>query len=175
MIRRAYVELLETRDRASVTVVDIAERADLSRNTFYAHYHDIDELTEEIQDDFLLRLRAYLDEAMEEEQFDDPLPLLNRIGEFIETNRAVNTVLIAQSDSSAFLDKLKNEFVARTMVNVDETLVADIEGTRRFLCFLAEGAVGMYRRYLMGELDVDMSELSRQLRDIYMAGIKLYQ
>ena len=41
MLRKAYIELSTEKDASKITVVDVVNRADLSRNTFYAHYPDV--------------------------------------------------------------------------------------------------------------------------------------
>lgn len=41
MIRQAFEERLREREFSKITVIDIVERADLNRPTFYAHYPDI--------------------------------------------------------------------------------------------------------------------------------------
>ncbi|MBO5365138.1 MAG: TetR family transcriptional regulator, partial [Peptococcaceae bacterium] len=38
MIRQAFLELLQEKPYEKITVTDIAQRADLNRSTFYAHY-----------------------------------------------------------------------------------------------------------------------------------------
>ena len=47
-IKRAFIELLEEKSLARITVRDIADRCDINRNTFYYHYQDILGLLEEI-------------------------------------------------------------------------------------------------------------------------------
>jgi AcrR family transcriptional regulator len=42
----AFLELVEETDLARITVADVAERADVNRSTFYAHYRDVHELAE---------------------------------------------------------------------------------------------------------------------------------
>lgn len=41
MLRKAYIELSTEKDASKITVVDVVNRANLSRNTFYAHYPDV--------------------------------------------------------------------------------------------------------------------------------------
>ena len=40
-VAQAYIELSTEKDASKITVVDVVNRADLSRNTFYAHYPDV--------------------------------------------------------------------------------------------------------------------------------------
>ncbi|GAA4196046.1 TetR/AcrR family transcriptional regulator [Streptosporangium oxazolinicum] len=45
-LARALIQLVEERDLSRITVADVAERAGLSRSTFYDHYRDVHELAE---------------------------------------------------------------------------------------------------------------------------------
>ncbi|WEV43837.1 TetR/AcrR family transcriptional regulator [Lactobacillus sp. ESL0684] len=45
VIEDAFLELLEYRPLAKIKVTDIANKANIARKTFYAHYHDLEDLT----------------------------------------------------------------------------------------------------------------------------------
>src|SRR5262249_17762199 len=45
-LRRALIDLVHERDLSQITVADVADRADVSRSTFYDHYQDVHELAE---------------------------------------------------------------------------------------------------------------------------------
>ncbi len=45
-LARALIQLVEERDLSRITVADVAERAGVSRSTFYDHYRDVHELAE---------------------------------------------------------------------------------------------------------------------------------
>lgn len=49
-LRRAMLELIESSDRASITVQEVTRRAGVNRATFYQHYRDKDELIEQAID-----------------------------------------------------------------------------------------------------------------------------
>jgi len=42
----ALIELIEQQELSQITVADVAERANVNRSTFYAHYRDVHELAE---------------------------------------------------------------------------------------------------------------------------------
>jgi AcrR family transcriptional regulator len=45
-LQRALIGLVQEQDLSQVTVADVADRADVSRSTFYDHYTDVHELAE---------------------------------------------------------------------------------------------------------------------------------
>jgi AcrR family transcriptional regulator len=54
MFKEALISLLEeNHDKSKLTVQSIADRAELNRATFYLHYRDIEDLTEQIIEEVL--------------------------------------------------------------------------------------------------------------------------
>lgn len=45
-LRRTLIDLVQDRDLSRISVADVAERAGVSRSTFYDHYRDVHELAE---------------------------------------------------------------------------------------------------------------------------------
>src|SRR5215467_10634242 len=45
-LQRALIGLVGERDLSQINVADVADRADVSRSTFYDHYRDVHELAE---------------------------------------------------------------------------------------------------------------------------------
>jgi AcrR family transcriptional regulator len=45
-LQKALIELVAAQDLPKITVADVAERAEVSRSTFYDHYRDVHELAE---------------------------------------------------------------------------------------------------------------------------------
>jgi AcrR family transcriptional regulator len=45
-LQRALIDLVQERDLPQISVADVADRADVSRSTFYDHYQDVHQLAE---------------------------------------------------------------------------------------------------------------------------------
>ncbi|MGM9967782.1 MAG: TetR/AcrR family transcriptional regulator, partial [Rummeliibacillus sp.] len=59
MIRYAYIELALEKEIEKITVKDIAEKAGISRGTFYAHYSDIYAIVEEIENETMGKILEF--------------------------------------------------------------------------------------------------------------------
>lgn len=175
MIKTAFVELLSAKDIDKITVVDIVNRADLSRNTFYAHYQDVYAIMEEIENDFLIKLDVYMDESIAKNEIDNPLPLLLRIAHFIDKDKEINRILITNKNAAAFLDKLKAVFVERVIDNIDTVAIKDKMGFLVYMEFVASGAIGLYQIYLKDEIDMSLEDISKAINRIFIAGFQLYK
>lgn len=106
-IRSALIELLgEKRNISSISIGELAERADIAKSTFYNHYSDIYAVIEELQNEFL----GKLEEIFLEMQYDTKSSYksyLRLIICFLSDNEDTFRKMIKSTDSEFFLEKLK--------------------------------------------------------------------
>lgn len=50
-LQQAMLELLKEKDARSITVRELTQRADVNRGTFYAHYKDVFDLLDQMEQD----------------------------------------------------------------------------------------------------------------------------
>lgn len=174
LIRAAMIELLAEKDISKITVVDIIHRADLSRNTFYAHYQDVFAVLEELENDFLSEMNNYLDEAIQNKEFSDPLPMLKKFQRFVENSIETNRLLLANQNATAFCEKIKQVFISRVMENLPTTGVKDTEGFLTFLECVAGGFVSLYQKSLKKESTLTLDDITAEVNQIYTWGLKKY-
>lgn len=74
LIRRAFTTLLRQKPIQSISVKELCELAEINRGTFYAHYTDIydlrDQIEQEMQTDFAKALEPLL--SLDDSQLTDP-------------------------------------------------------------------------------------------------------
>lgn len=174
MIREAFIELLAEKDISKITVVDVVQRAELSRNTFYAHYQDVYAVLEEIEQNFIQEMNSYLDEAIKNRSFTEPLPLLQKFQRFIEKDLETNRLLLANKSSIVFCEKLKKIFIARVIENLQTTTVKDTNGFLIFLECVTGGFVRLYQKSLKGETNLTLGDITIEINQIFTWGIKKY-
>ena len=144
MIKRAFIELLDEKAISDISVVDIVNRADISRNTFYAHYDDVFCVLEELENDFIGKLRIYIGEGKDNVDEYTPLPLFEKVTRFIEKIRAnVSPDLIVD----------ENEFVALSEC-------------------VASGFISLYRQNLKGETALTVDEIANYCANIFINELK---
>jgi len=175
MIKSALIDLLAKKELSKITVVEVVETADISRNTFYAHYQNVYAIIKEIRDDCLQKLTGYLDEAFENNEIDNPLPLLLNITAFLQKDIETNRILISREGSEEFLEKVKTILVERTLAAVNTAGIKDTHGFQVFMELMAGGAVDLFRKCILGRTDVPLEETARQVNRILIAGTALYK
>ena len=144
MLRKAYIELSTEKDASKITVVDVVNRANLSRNTFYAHYPDVSAIAEEIKNEFIQKFNLYLDQTLFSQKLDHPLPMLKRFEQFILNDEDDCRMLVHTQNYPIFLEKLKKLFIDRLVANIDDEPSRDKYGFLVFVHVLASGLIELY-------------------------------
>lgn len=166
MIRQAFEELLQQREFSKITVIDIVERADLNRSTFYAHYPDIYGIVDEIQEEIIQRNMELFRQLEFRNILKDPRPYLQCITATMEENLEL-------------MHKLGEENVNRNSGKLQELLEHDIMHnsdipqevresalfTIRVHFFLG-GIMNVYQRWAEGKLNCTLDQLSSQISDM---------
>jgi len=104
MFKEALISLIqENYDKSKLTVQTIADRAELNRATFYLHYHDIDDLMEQMIDEVLDELNKTMESPTEENQSikkEYPAPRARLISflEHFYQNTGLYTVMLENKD-----------------------------------------------------------------------------
>lgn len=80
-ISNAMLELIQEKPLSSITVSELADRADINRKTFYKHYHDTMAVLDEIEDRIVEKIFSNLNRENVLLDIEDPYPFLCRIGE----------------------------------------------------------------------------------------------
>lgn len=175
MLRKAFVELSMEKDGGKITVSDVVNRAELSRNTFYAHYADVQAIAEEIENEVIDRLNLYLYQELTVHTIEQPMPLLRHFEQFVRDNEAEFRLLVHTQHYSEFLEKLKRIFFDRLTSYIDDTPIREKDGFLVFAHVLTSGVVELYTQYLKKEIDLSLQQINEEINRIFMAGVMLYQ
>lgn len=85
-IQKAFLELAHEQPRKKITVQKVCQLAGVNRTTFYAHYLDIFDLSEQIQQEMNTQISEILLEELQRSTEDLPRAF-ERVFEFVRENR----------------------------------------------------------------------------------------
>ena len=175
MIRQAFVELLAEKSLEKITVAEIVSRADLCRNTFYAHYQDVYAVMEELENEVLQRFEQALDEAVAHENLSDPLPFLRMMAEAVAENGMMLRLLFRGSRADVLVGRLKATLVVKIHTHVDTAGIRDEQGFLLMVDMLSAGFVHLFREYLHGQTKATPQEIAEAINRVYKAAVPLYK
>lgn len=168
MIKKAFIELLDEKDVTDISVVDVVNRADISRNTFYAHYDDIYAVLEELENDFVEKLRIYIGDGKDENDTKSPLLLLEKVSRFIEKDSDTDRVFISNPAADRFYDKIKTLIIEKIKRNFDDDEIGDETGFYVLSECLASGFISLYRKNLKGETSLTTEQIAKYSSDVFL-------
>lgn len=120
-IRRAFTELMaEKKDIEKISVTELAERADISKTTFYYHYDDIYAVAEEFENELTERFSAALAGFGKERTpgFADFERYTREVIEFLKENEESYRMVMGATSPRLFVEKLKRIIARRITESV---------------------------------------------------------
>ena len=164
MIRQAFLELLQEKPYEKITVTDIAQRADLNRSTFYAHYPDVQGLIEEIEEEIINHSMQLLSEVTCQNIFQDPKIFLQILVQPVEENKKLYQLLVQSDYAGRQLYRI-NEAFASYVLNSPE-IPENLRSSKYFavrINFFIGGIINTYCQWLTGELDCSLDDIAEDI------------
>lgn len=167
MIREAFLALLDEKEFEKITVTDIANRADLNRSTFYAHYPDVQGVVEEIQDEIIEGNMTLIKEMKCRNVLKDPSPYLNSICKTLEENIQLFRKMGHSAEVHLYLDKYR-VMIAQDIMH-HEDIPEEIRNTAFFktrIHFFIGGIMNTYQQWAEGKFDCTLAEISQEIASL---------
>lgn len=111
MIEGAYYELLFQKSNTRITVKDILEAANISRGTFYAHYKDIPDLAEQVENGIVQSMIDTLSGVTLQQIIADPRVQVERILSALTERRNILAAVLSSTDNPKIIRMMKTFFI----------------------------------------------------------------
>lgn len=101
-LREALLKLMETKPIDSITTSELCRKAEVNRNTFYAHYSSPFQLLQTIEDEYIASIQSFVNDTL------DPLDyttLMKNVCQSMSDNRELTSVLYSQNGNKNFLSR----------------------------------------------------------------------
>lgn len=149
LIKKAFAKLLHEKELSKITVSDIVKEAEICRGTFYAHFMDINDLFDQMENEIMDYVMKFIDEMGVVNFLENPRPVLDLVFSAIEKDKDFyknlllnkSATIISERMINMLRDKFVDDITARyTSKSKDET--------KTFLVFVANGIQGLFTRWL---------------------------
>ena len=172
-IREAFADLLARHGSVkNITVTDLAERAEITRGTFYNYYNNLYEVGAELQSELEGELFA---DSYEFNSVDDIEQYVNQIFTFLKQQEGVYRQLLSSDAPSAFLNQLETSMTRRVLTILRKKGIHD-KNAEFELLILTNGTFAIIRKYYRNEITVKLDDirnyLNQKLRDIFVRYVK---
>ncbi len=172
MIKESFLELISQKNISKIKIKEIIAMADISKGTFYAHYEDVYDVLEEIENENIKNMIDYLSKTPREPLVNDFLPFINKIFDHIEENRNIYLKLIHSNASLTFLSKMQNVFLDYMMQ--DKEILSKLKDqitAKQFFSYTSVGIVSIIYQYYTAENILSLKNIKGTLNNYILYGI----
>ena len=176
-LQDGFIQLRKQKDLKDITVKELCELTDLNRGTFYLHYKDIYDLSEQLEDSLFISFQEVLDKHSldyENNPIDTPEPLLRDILELIKANCEFCTMLVSDTGEIAFINKLKKLVLDIAFKKC--VYIFDFNKEEHFTYsynFILYGCIGIIESWLLNDLIEPPEEIAHLTSQMILEGIRL--
>lgn len=171
-IQEAFAELLKERGATNnISVTDLAERAEITRGTFYNYYNNINEVRVELQNEIE---RHLFSEYKNLNTLEGIEKYIDDVFVFLEQQEVIYRELLATDAPTGFLVQLEKEITKSVFVTM-KAIGVDYEAAELELLFLTNGTIAIVQKYYRGEVSLSLVEIRDYLKNKLRWMLKKYQ
>ncbi|MCH1942450.1 TetR/AcrR family transcriptional regulator [Holdemania massiliensis] len=159
-IKAAFHECLLSVGFEAMTVKELAEKADISRKTFYLHYDDKYDLLKEITEEMIGELEV-LCEKKKDLGLAEGTVLWFR---YFDERKAFFTALFTADNTTAFRSRLMNFMMEQ--IDIKLIGVSQEKNTKVLRKFMAMAVLGVLESCVLGQLDGNVDETAMQVGEL---------
>ncbi len=173
MIRKAFFTLLRTKPVSKISVRELAETCNISRGTFYLHYHDVFDLLEQVESELLEELEQQLLQEVPAGDGEAEFARLRRAFQFVVAHRDEVELLLGGRGSLTLQHRMEEvvgfyyvETVTRAYGPLDSSTL-DL-----FRPYAVAGILGLTLAWLARGCDTAPEDLAQAVGTASAYGIK---
>lgn len=173
-LQQAMLDLLQEKDARSITVRELTQRADVNRGTFYAHYKDVFDLLDQMEQELFQRLSGVLSAYSPQDLRRGLTPLLTDVFRFVRDDPVLHLAFLDQRTQDSFFRRLNQLIYQRCredwqglFLPVDEQLWGSC------LDFLVSGAVGLARGWMIRGFQEEPELMAQLANRLILNGLSL--
>ena len=158
LIREAFTGLLKEKPIQSISIKELCEVAGINRGTFYAHYRDIYDLREKIENDMYQAVLDELRPLLDSEANVTHRDITAAVFQWMRQNRDMCEVALGEYGDRAFLWKMLD--LGRMVCQESYQRMFDGVSPREiswFYAYASWGCIGLLRRWLWEDMETAFS------------------
>lgn len=173
LIRRAFTSLLRQKPIQSITVKELCQEAGINRGTFYAHYTDLYDLLQGMEEEMMADVRGALQEMMAEEP-GNPAPMRLTAGLFrcLKENADLCTVTLGPYGDKAFAKRLLNigseYYMEAYRRYFTQATARELE---YYYVYVSAGVMGLLEKWLADGMTASPEEMAIMVEKMMVYGV----
>ncbi len=176
LIKEAVTKLLCEKDISKIRITEVTALADINRGTFYAHYRDVYDVVEQMQNEFVEVLCNSIHNYPPLSLLENPLPFIVEVGDYVRENMELYQILIQKDGDSQIFKKMNSIFIEKLFSDASYVpKEIDVKELKLCLSYIMGGCMGILGRWFNSEISYTFDELVLLLNDFVAANLSKYE
>lgn len=169
-IRNAFAKLMVEKDINDITIIELAEAADINRKTFYNYYSGVYQVVEDIENDIIQSYERLLGNVQFKQSMAAPYTLFERFSRLINMDPEFFGYLLTMNGNTALITRIMRLLKDKTR----EVMVAqvDIEEYKAdiMIDFILSGMLSVYQHWFASDKTVPSDEVAQIISTMSFSG-----
>ena len=170
-IRNAFAKLMVEKDINDITIMELAETADINRKTFYNYYSGVYQVVDDIEHDILSSYAELLGGVEFREYMDAPVSLFNRFSQLINMDPEFFGYLLTMNGNISLITRIMRLLKEKTC----EVMVAQLEVEAYkadiMIDFVLSGMLSVYQHWYSSDRTVPLDEVTQIISTMSFNGV----
>ncbi len=170
-IRNAFAKLMTEKDINDITIIELADAADINRKTFYNYYSGVYQVVEEIEQDISRSYDALLGNVEFRQSMDAPYSLFERFSTLINMDPEFFGYLLSMDGNTVLITRIMRLLKDKTC----EKMVAQLDIAKYkaniMIDYVLSGMLSVYQHWFASDRTVPLEEVSQIISKMSFSGI----
>ena len=173
-IRKAFNELVQTKEMSEISVSELTGAAHITRSTFYMYYDSVAAVRDQIENEIM----AHVDRIMGEQNWlscmVNPYPLLSAICKEITRYDEYNKYILCSNNTGRLFDKVNARVVAAFIEYVKANDIdIDVARAKYVAAFVTAGIGECFRIWYNHKSSLTLEELCLRISEAVTTGLAI--
>ncbi len=170
-IRNAFAKLMVEKDINDITIIELAQAANINRKTFYNYYSGVYQVVEDIERDISQSYEVLLGNVQFKRTIDAPYSLFERFSALINMDPEFFGYLLSMNGNAVLVTRIMRLLKDKTREVMASQL--DIEGYKAdiMIDFVLSGMLSVYQHWFNSDRSVPLEEVTQIVSSLGFNGI----
>lgn len=172
LLRKSLAELLYVKKIDKISIRELTDNVDLSRNAFYSHYEDIYDLYSQMEHELFVDITSILSDVTENNYENK----LSSLIDYIQSNSTIMRTFLCSTENTHFRLKLVSYFEELfTLMCLESMGTEHLEEKWKYLInYHSNGVISTFTLWINTNFYFPKEQLLKMIMDIDMASDSLY-
>ena len=170
-IRNAFAKLMVEKDINDITIMELADTADINRKTFYNYYSGVYQVVEDIERDILTSYEELLGGIEFKQYMNTPYSLFERFSLLINMDPEFFGYLLSMNGNVNLITRIMRLLKDKTCEVMVAQLDLDAYKADIMLDFVLSGMLSVYQHWFNSDQHISAEEVSQIISTMSFSGI----